>query len=116
MIRSLLVLCALTFVSGFIYLFAADAGQERKFSGRVIYVDNDIFTVKFNSVEYEFSKDPGFKAVWVNSEKNTSAASEKIEICQYVNVSYRVDTGKRIALSVEILKESDCYQLPPGKK
>lgn len=114
--KSILILCALPFLSGFIYLFAADAGQTKKFSGRVIYADNDIFTVKFDSVEYDFSKDAGFKAVWTHGENAGASSSEKIEICQYVNVTYRVETGKRIALKAEILKESDCYQVDPGKK
>jgi hypothetical protein len=109
--KSLLILFALPFMSGVIYLFAADGGQEKKFSGRIIYLDNDIFTVKYDSTEYDFSKDTGFKAQWDNAEKNTSAPTEQLEICQYVNVTYRVASGKRIAVRVMILKESDCYQL-----
>jgi len=100
------VICLLLFVSGILTVSAA--GKNAEFTGVVIAVDKASVMVKHNDSEKTFNLTADTKVI-VNAALKKSSAPE-LELCQTVKVLYAKKGSSLDALTIEILKESDCYQ------
>ncbi|HOW82772.1 MAG TPA: hypothetical protein PK573_09440 [Spirochaetota bacterium] len=88
----------------FIPLVSDGAEASKSFSGRVIYCDNAALEVKKGPKEMLFVINESTRVV---SNKTDRTASD-LDLCQQVTVKYAGGKKGRVALEVDILRESDC--------
>ncbi len=95
------------FVLAFLALFplVADGAEASKsFNGRVIYFDNATLEVKKGPKEMRFTINESTRVV----SNKTDRTVGDLDLCQQVTVKYAGGKKGRVALEVDILRESDC--------
>ena len=105
--------CRILFCVAIISIIAGGAfagKKEKTYSGRVISADSSLMMVKHGAGEKVFLISADVPVLFSPALKKAPDAKGAIEMCQTVRVDY-VSEGKKLrAVSVTILKESDCYQ------
>ena len=89
-------------------LLAGTALNAAEFKGRVIYVGDNVLEVKKKSREMTFRLNDETVII----RDGVRSVPEDLALCQTVRIVYKGKGKARIALKVEILKESDCLPRP----
>ncbi len=75
-----------------------------EFTGRVIYIKDNLIEVKKKSREMTFN----LTAETAVTRKGEKAEQQDIAVCQVVRVTYKGKGKHRTATGIDIVRESDC--------